>query len=221
MLARSMTTIGRLALAATKSLTTVAAARGSLETWRTSSMRLAPCALTEMSRLAASSANGAISPACGGTRMRAAAAYFFGAAALTRAAPASPARIASATTRRRSRHIMVVKGSLVVVPLHSRRALCHRIRRVRFQGPKRGQEIPMIHKKLHVGLALLLLPACALAFETVDTIIYPNTGRFAAYPVDEAPKPWNFFAETGVLHDSNIARISSNPTVPPAGITNR
>jgi exopolysaccharide biosynthesis operon protein EpsL len=67
----------------------------------------------------------------------------------------------------------------------------------------------MIRKKLHVGLALLLLPACALAFDTVDTIVYPNTGRFPAYPVDEAPKPWNFFGEVGVLHDNNVARLGS------------
>jgi len=67
----------------------------------------------------------------------------------------------------------------------------------------------MITRKLQLGLALIALPACAFAFDTVDTIVYPNTGAFQAYPVDEARGPMNFFVEGGVMRDNNVARLSS------------
>ena len=65
-------------------------------------------------------------------------------------------------------------------------------------------------KKLQAGLALFALPACALAFDTVDSIVYPNTGTYPAYPVDEARGPLNFFVQGGVLRDNNVARLSSS-----------
>ncbi|HEX2566482.1 MAG TPA: hypothetical protein VHL85_06460 [Burkholderiales bacterium] len=68
----------------------------------------------------------------------------------------------------------------------------------------------MIKRKLHLGLALLALPACALAFDTVDSVVYPNTGAFPAYPVDEARGPLNFFVQGGVMRDNNVARLSSS-----------
>jgi exopolysaccharide biosynthesis operon protein EpsL len=67
----------------------------------------------------------------------------------------------------------------------------------------------MITRKLQLGLALFALPACALAFDTVDSIVYPNTGTFPAYPVDEARGPLNFFVQGGVMRDNNVARLSS------------
>lgn len=65
-------------------------------------------------------------------------------------------------------------------------------------------------KKVGFALAVLGLPASALAFETVDTIVYPNTGIFPAYPVDEQRGPLNFFVEGGVMRDNNVARLSNS-----------
>jgi exopolysaccharide biosynthesis operon protein EpsL len=64
-------------------------------------------------------------------------------------------------------------------------------------------------RKFQAGLALIALPACALAFDTVDSVVYPNTGTFPAYPVDEARGPLNFFVQGGVMRDNNVARLSS------------
>ena len=72
----------------------------------------------------------------------------------------------------------------------------------------------MIQRKIPAALALLLLPAYAAAFETVDTIRFPSTGVFPAYPAEPgAARPMNFWVEGGVLHDSNVARLSSSANV--------
>src|SRR3954470_10612476 len=68
----------------------------------------------------------------------------------------------------------------------------------------------MTQRKIRAALALLLLPAYAAAFDTVDTIRFPNTGVYPAYPPEPgAARPVNFWLEGGVLHDNNIARLSS------------
>lgn len=69
----------------------------------------------------------------------------------------------------------------------------------------------MIQRKIPAALALLLLPAYAAAFETVDTIRFPSTGLYPAYPPEAgAARPLNFWVEGGVLHDNNVARLSSS-----------
>jgi hypothetical protein len=53
-----------------------------------------------------------------------------------------------------------------------------------------------------------LAPAAALAFETVDTIPWPSSGAFPAYP-GTTERPWGFFAQGGVMNDDNVLRLSS------------
>ena len=55
---------------------------------------------------------------------------------------------------------------------------------------------------------LLLAPLAARAFETVDTLTYPGSGRFPAYTPDEI-RPYELFGEAGVMSDSNILRRNS------------
>ena len=69
----------------------------------------------------------------------------------------------------------------------------------------------MIQRKIPLAVALLLLPAYAAAFETVDSIRFPSTGLYPAYPAEPgAERPVNFFVEGGVLRDNNVARLSSS-----------
>jgi hypothetical protein len=58
-----------------------------------------------------------------------------------------------------------------------------------------------------VGL-LALAPAAAFAFETVDLLPWPSTGRFPAYDRDP-PRPYSIWAYTGVMHDTNVLRRDS------------
>lgn len=53
--------------------------------------------------------------------------------------------------------------------------------------------------------ALALAAAPALAFETVDTMLWPSSGRFPAYGADPA-RPWTIFAYAGAMYDSNVLR---------------
>ena len=69
----------------------------------------------------------------------------------------------------------------------------------------------------------LLAPAAAFAqttnFQTIDTIPWPDSGRFPAY-TGEGLRPTEVWVQGGLLHDNNVLRLSSgapNPT----GITSR
>lgn len=55
------------------------------------------------------------------------------------------------------------------------------------------------------GIALLLAPLAALAFETVDTMPWASGGRFPAYAPDEI-RPYEVFVEGGLMYDTNILR---------------
>ena len=54
--------------------------------------------------------------------------------------------------------------------------------------------------------ASLLAPAIALAFETVDTLPWPSSGRFIAYPA-EAARPTDLWVQAGIMHDDNVLRL--------------
>ena len=59
-------------------------------------------------------------------------------------------------------------------------------------------------------VALLGLgPSTVLAFETVDTMLWPSSGAFPAYPGDE-PRPWGLRAYAGTMYDTNVTRIPVN-----------
>lgn len=55
---------------------------------------------------------------------------------------------------------------------------------------------------------LLLAPAVALAFETVDSLPWPASGVFPAYPRDET-RPTDFWVQAGMMRDDNILRRES------------
>ena len=58
---------------------------------------------------------------------------------------------------------------------------------------------------LAVRIALLLAPSTALAFETIDTMVWPSSGRFPAYPAEEV-RPRELYVQGGLMHDTNIVR---------------
>lgn len=57
-------------------------------------------------------------------------------------------------------------------------------------------------------LPLLMAPAAALAFETVDGLPWPSGGRFPAYPPEEA-RPTDLWVQGGVMRDDNVLRLES------------
>ena len=61
------------------------------------------------------------------------------------------------------------------------------------------------------GIAALLALASApvSAFETVDTMLWPSTGRFPAYTADPG-RPWSVWAYGGAMYDSNVLRTPTN-----------
>lgn len=63
---------------------------------------------------------------------------------------------------------------------------------------------PFLPRLLLSGCVLLAPPA-ALAFETVDTLVWPSDGRFPAYPADPL-HPYALYVEAGSMYDSNILR---------------
>jgi len=54
-------------------------------------------------------------------------------------------------------------------------------------------------------LPLLMAPAAALAFETVDSLPWPSRGSFPAYPPEEV-RPTDIWVQGGVMRDDNILR---------------
>jgi hypothetical protein len=65
-------------------------------------------------------------------------------------------------------------------------------------------------KKAHAALAASLLsPAVALAFETVDTLPWPSTGRFPAYASEATGAPTDLWVQGGVMYDDNLLRLEN------------
>jgi hypothetical protein len=65
-------------------------------------------------------------------------------------------------------------------------------------------------KKAQAVLAAsLVAPAVALAFETVDTLPWPSTGRFPAYESEVSTAPTDLWVQAGVMYDDNILRLES------------
>jgi hypothetical protein len=58
------------------------------------------------------------------------------------------------------------------------------------------------------GALLVVVPTVATAFEALDTIPFPSRSRFPAYPAEPA-RPASFFAQAGVMYDSNPFRLPS------------
>jgi exopolysaccharide biosynthesis operon protein EpsL len=77
----------------------------------------------------------------------------------------------------------------------------------------------MKRTRIHAAVATALLapaavflapaPALAQSFNAVDTIPWPTTGRFPAYP-PEPRRPTEVWAQAGLLHDNNIFRLSKD-----------
>jgi hypothetical protein len=68
--------------------------------------------------------------------------------------------------------------------------------------------------RVRATLCLLLAPAAALAFDAADSVVFPSTGRFPAYPPEltrVAPgveRPTTAWAQIGVMRDTNVLRLS-------------
>ena len=58
------------------------------------------------------------------------------------------------------------------------------------------------------GALLVVVPTVATAFEALDTIPFPSRSRFPAYPTEPA-RPMSFFAQAGVMYDSNPFRLAN------------
>jgi hypothetical protein len=58
------------------------------------------------------------------------------------------------------------------------------------------------------GALLVVVPTVAVAFEAVDALPYPSRSRFPAYPA-EPTRPASFFAQAGLMYDSNPFRLPS------------
>ncbi len=62
-------------------------------------------------------------------------------------------------------------------------------------------------KKAQAVLAAsLLAPAVALAFETVDSLPWPSSGRFPAY-AGETARPTDLWVHGGLMRDNNLLRV--------------
>ena len=55
-------------------------------------------------------------------------------------------------------------------------------------------------------LASLGFASGALAFASVDTMLWPSSGAFPAYPGPEL-RPWSLKAYGGVMYDNNVLRL--------------
>ena len=66
-----------------------------------------------------------------------------------------------------------------------------------------------MRRTLIPGLALMVAPFAALAFETVDTMPWASGGRFPAYPPEEI-RPYEVYLQGGLMHDTNILRRNAN-----------
>ncbi len=80
----------------------------------------------------------------------------------------------------------------------------------------------MISRWMRAAWILLLVPVTALAFETVDSLPFPSSGRFpAAWPGDTERRPTQLWAYGGLMYDSNPLRrfaFERSDTVARAGV---
>jgi exopolysaccharide biosynthesis operon protein EpsL len=66
-------------------------------------------------------------------------------------------------------------------------------------------------KTILAATALLCFPGAASAFQTIDNMTWPEQGRFPAYPPEQPDgRTVRFFVYGGVMHDSNIFRLSDS-----------
>lgn len=57
------------------------------------------------------------------------------------------------------------------------------------------------------GALLFVVPTLAAAFEAVDTLPFPSRSRFPAYAPDPAGRPGSYWAQAGLMYDSNVFRL--------------
>jgi exopolysaccharide biosynthesis operon protein EpsL len=69
-----------------------------------------------------------------------------------------------------------------------------------------------MHPRNVVALCLLLCasPRAALAFDPLNTLQWPSSGFYPAYPVETEQRAVRYNVSAGVLHDSNLFRLSDN-----------
>ena len=68
----------------------------------------------------------------------------------------------------------------------------------------------MISRWIRAAGLLALVPASALAFDTVDALPWPSAGRFG-FPGDPI-RPWSVFAYGGTMYDTNVRRDNTGET---------
>jgi hypothetical protein len=64
----------------------------------------------------------------------------------------------------------------------------------------------MLSRWMRAAALLAMAPAAALAFETVDLLPWPSSGRFPAYAADTPLRPTMVWAYAGAMHDTNVLR---------------
>jgi hypothetical protein len=80
----------------------------------------------------------------------------------------------------------------------------------------------MISRWIRAAGLLALVPASALAFDTVDALPWPSTGLFG-YPGDPI-RPWSISAYAGTMYDTNVRRDDTGETadwISRAGVSGR
>src|SRR5690349_4825670 len=82
---------------------------------------------------------------------------------------------------------------------------------MKFAYPVRAcfEEIKM-KRRMTVALAISCwcTAAPALAAQSIDSLYWPETGRFPAYPEEPDTRRWTFSVFGGIDHDSNPFRLS-------------
>jgi exopolysaccharide biosynthesis operon protein EpsL len=63
--------------------------------------------------------------------------------------------------------------------------------------------------------AALCVPMSVSAFERIEDIVWPDDGRFPAYPTEPDPRPVVFSVSGGYYHDDNVFRASDSAVLPP------
>lgn len=70
----------------------------------------------------------------------------------------------------------------------------------------------MISSWIRAAGLLALVPATALAFETVDELPWPSAGRFFPTYEGDPIRPWTVFGYGGAMYDTNVRRSSTGET---------
>ena len=83
---------------------------------------------------------------------------------------------------------------------------------------------PLIHSHcVAIAVALCAFPLASHAFQTTDDIVWPDSGRFPAYPtVDDNANGHNIhlWVSGGLYHDDNLFRVSGSVDPHSIGINN-